>query len=264
MNNDVDEEIVHSLSSGSKISDELVNLASKKTGVTERTCYRHLEKLVKSNVIERLVENNSGSRPVFRYALKASNVPEQSSMVALSNETPETFVEEVLPSRRYLEIAAWLKREPEDWPKFEAVRKARIVLEDSFCLVPTIEASCEDPDQYSFVWTDEPCYGQRFGEFVQSRFFRLKDVYRVIVEDSTASLSGSDEAVIVGAFESNVVAEQVVLYRDMERQIRVEHKPMELKIDEEPFSVCVAVSKEVDGGLRVVYVEGKSGKIDKA
>ena len=50
-----------------------------------------------------------------------------------------------MPSRRYLEIAAWLKREPDDWPQLEAVRKARIVLEDSFYLVPMIEASCEDP-----------------------------------------------------------------------------------------------------------------------
>ena len=157
-----------------------------------------------------------------------------------------------------------MKREPDDWPQFEAVRKARIALEDSFYLIPTIEASCEDPDQYSFVWTDEPCYGQRFGEFVQSRFFKLKDVYRAMVEDSTAYLSGSDETVFVGAFGSNVVAEQVVFYRDMNTQIGVAHKPMELKIEEEPFSVCIAVSKEVDGGLRVVYVEGKSGKIDKA
>ena len=99
---------------------------------------------------------------------------------------------------------------------------------------------------------------------MQSRFFKLKDVYRAIVEDSTTSLSGRDETVFVGAFESNVVAEQVVLYGDMKTQIKVEHKPMELKIEEEPFSVCIAVSKEVEGGLRVVYVEGKSGKIDKA
>ena len=263
-NNDVDDAIVHTLSSGSKISDELVNLVSKKTGVTERTCYRHLEKLVRINVIERLIGNNSGSRPVYNYALKTSKVPEKGSMDALLNATPEIFVEEVVPSRRYLEVAAWLKREPDDWPQLEAVRKARITLEASFYLVPTIEASCEDPDRYSFVWTDEPCYGQRLGEFVQSRSFKLKNVYRAIVEDSTASLSGSDETLFVGAFESNVVAEQVVHHGDMEMQIKYEHKPMELKIEEEPFSVCIAVSKEVESGLRVVYVEGKSGKIDKS
>ena len=130
--------------------------------------------------------------------------------------------------------------------RLEAVRKARIALEDSFYLVPMIEASCEDPDQYSFVWSDEPCYGQRFGEFVQSRFLKLKDVYRAIVEDSTDSVSDSDGIVFVGAFGSNVVAEQVVLYGDMETQIKVEHKPMELKIEEAPFSVCIAVSKDIE------------------
>ena len=51
---DVDELIVNALSSGSKTSDELLNLVLKKAGVNQRTFYRHLEKLLKNNVIEKV------------------------------------------------------------------------------------------------------------------------------------------------------------------------------------------------------------------
>jgi hypothetical protein len=255
---DVEEVIVTTLSSSSRTPDELLNIVIKKAKVNERTYYRHLEKLQKSNVIEKLVEKGDGSQPSWKYILKTSKTDDASCTLFA---TPGGLVQEVLPLRRYLEIAAWLKREPDNWPQLEAVGRARIVLRDSDYLVPMIEASCEDPDSYAYVWSDILCYGERFGEFVQSRFFSLKDVYRAIVENSPVCCG---EAVFVGAFESKVVAEQVTLHADMSRQIQVEHKPMELKIFEEPFSVCIAVCKEVDGGLRVVHVEARSGKIDKA
>jgi hypothetical protein len=115
-----------------------------------------------------------------------------------------------------------------------------------------------------FVWSDEACYGERFGEFVQSRFFRLKDVYRAIVENSETDLVVGCGGVFVGAYGSEVVAEQVTVYENMDKQIQALHKPMELKIVEEPFSVCVAVCKGVNGVLRVVHVEGRRWKLDKA
>lgn len=130
-------------------------------------------------------------------------------------------------------------------------------------LFPIIEASCEDPDRYAFVWSDEACYGQRFGEFVQSRFFRLKDVYRAIVEDSETDSPVGCGGVFVGAYRSDVVAEQVAVYGNMETQIQTLHKPMELRIAEELFSVCVAVCKEANGALRVVHVEGRNGKLTR-
>ncbi len=248
---DIEESIVKALSSGPKTPGELLNWVLKETKVNERTYYRHLDKLLKSNAIEESIEHNRDSRSESKYYLKSSPLLAK----------PEPLVEEVLPSRRYLEIAAWLKKEPDNWPQLDAIRKARIVLNNFGYIVPTIEDSYKDPDRYTFVWSDEACRGQRYGEFVQPRFFKLKDIYRAIVADYSASSSG--EAVFVGAFESDVMAEQVVLYEDIYRQIEFEHKPVQLKIVEEPFSVCVAVCKEVDGGLRVVYVEGKSGKIDK-
>jgi hypothetical protein len=39
------------------------------------------------------------------------------------------------------------------------------------------------------LFGDEACYGQCFGEFVQSRFFRLKDVYWVQVMDEPLDLA---------------------------------------------------------------------------
>lgn len=39
---------------------------------------------------------------------------------------------------------------------------------------------------------------------------------------------------------------------------------MKLQIVEEPFSVCVAVCKDANSQLRVVHVEGRNGKLDKA
>jgi uncharacterized protein YwlG (UPF0340 family) len=113
------------------------------------------------------------------------------------------------------------------------------------------------------VWSDEACYGQRFGEFVQSRFFRLKDVYRAIVEDSETDSPVSCGGVFVGASGSEVVAEQVGVYGNMETQIQTLHKPMELRIAEESFSVCVAVCKGVNGVLRVVHVEGRNAEMGK-
>jgi hypothetical protein len=39
------------------------------------------------------------------------------------------------------------------------------------------------------LFGDEACYGKWFGEFVQSRFFRLKDVYWVQVMDEPLDLA---------------------------------------------------------------------------
>jgi hypothetical protein len=157
---DVDELIKSTLSSGSKTPDELLTSVLKKAKVTERTYYRHLEKLQKSNIIERLVEKNDGSHLSWKYILRTSKA------AYILFATPGGLVPEILPSRRYLELAAWLKREPDNWNELEAVRKAKIMQDNYSYLIPLIETSCEDPDQYACVWSDEPCGGQRRGEFV--------------------------------------------------------------------------------------------------
>ena len=112
---DVDELIVSALSSGPKAPDKLKNLVMEKAKVSERTYYRRLEILLKTNVIEEVVERNSGSRLNWKYALKTS----ESSRGAIAFSAPlKNLVpveENVLPSRRYLETAAWLKQEPDDW-----------------------------------------------------------------------------------------------------------------------------------------------------
>lgn len=253
---DLDELIEKALSTGAKAPNELCKAVMKKAQVNERTYYRHLEKLRDSHIIEEVFEKDDDGRIIKKYTLKASTVS------LLLKSSPD--YEDVSPSRRYLEVAAWLKREPEEWPQLGAMGKSKIVMNNYAYLIPMIEASCEDPDRYSFAWSDEACYGQRFGEFVQSRFFRLKDVYRAIVEDSETDLAVGCGGVFVGAYGSEVVAEQVTVYENMDKQIQALHKPMELQIVEEPFSVCVAVCKGVNGVLRVVHVEGRKGKLAKA
>jgi hypothetical protein len=257
---DLDELILEVLSSGPKFSDDLYVAVMKKVSVNERTYYRHLEKLRKQEAIEMGSENDSTGKLIHKYTLKPQPIPkvEESPMVLYSPAW-----EEVVPARRYLEIAAWLKREPEGWPMFEAVAKAKQLLEGSLkYLVPQIEVSCEDPDAYAFVWSSEPCRGHHRGNFVQSRFFKLKGVFGSVAESSDLPMIGGD--VYVAVFGSEVVAEQFTVYANMESQIVNEYRPMELRVSEEPFSVCVAVSKQADGVLRVVYVEGKSGNPDKA
>jgi hypothetical protein len=238
---DLDELIESALSAGPKAPDELFKVVMKKAQVNERTYYRHLEKLLDIHAVEELSEKDNNGRINKKYALKASAFPASTISLLLK---PSPVYEDVSPSRRYLEIAAWLQREPEEWPQLEAVRKSKLVMNNYAYLVPGIEASHEDPDRYAFVWSDEPCYGQRDGEFVQSRFFRLKDVYLTVVQDPPSELAVGCGSVFLGAYGSEVVAEQVTVYGNMRTQIETMHKPMELQIVEDPFSVCVAVCKE--------------------
>jgi hypothetical protein len=251
----VDTVIEAILSEGSRTPDELSQSVMKKVSVSERTYYRRLEMLLKRHVVEEVAEKGGNGRIIRKYTLKSS----AASSLLLE---PASVGECALPSRRYLEIAAWLRREPDGWPVFEAIRKAKLLERDYAYLIPAIEVSCEDPDRYAFVWSDEPCYGRRHGEFVQSRFFRLKDVYQTLAEFSDAA--GGCERVVVGVYGSAVVAEQVTLYENMDVQIQREWRPVELRVAEEPFSVCVALCKRADGVLRVVYVEGRGGQLDKA
>jgi hypothetical protein len=157
-----------------------------------------------------------------------------------------------------------LKLESDGSLDFEKVRKARLVEKNYGHLTPLIEPSREDPDCYTFVWPGDSCYVQRFGEFVQSRFFRLKDVYGAIVQAQECNLAVDCGDVFVGAYGSDVAAEQVTEFENMDTHFATLHKPMELRVHEEPFSVCVAVCKEANNALRVVHVEGRSGKLDKA
>jgi hypothetical protein len=252
-NYDVDELIEEALSGGSKTPDELFKAVMKKTAVNERTYYRHLEKLVDQSVVEEVSEKGEIGRIVKKYSMRASLLKEGSS-----------DLEDVPLSRRLLEIAAWLKLEPDGWPQFEAVRKAKVLEKNCRHIVPSIEPSREDPDCFAFAWSDEPCGGQRHGEFVQSRFFKSKDVYGAVVQAGESRSPMGCRDVFVGAYGSDVVAERVMAFGNMVTQIQLKCMPMELVVDDEPFSVCVAVCRETNGVLRVVHVEGSEGELDKA
>ena len=257
---DLDGLIEEALAAGPKAPDELFNSVMKKTRMNARTYYYHLKKLLRSHCVERVPGNDAEGRLIRKYALKASASAGATSLLVESSPV----YEKVCPSRRYLEIAAWLRREPEDWPEFGAVRKAKLLENRYPHLIPVLEVSNEGPDCYAFVWSDEPCRGQQFGEFVQSRFFRLKDVFCGVVDAKETEFGVGCGDVFVGAYGSDVVAEQVADFGNMYTQIEQMHKPMELRVDESPFSVCVAVCRGANGVLRVVHVEGRSGKLDKA
>lgn len=254
---DVDELIEQVLSGGAKTPDALFKAVMKKIDINERTYYRHLEKLLELSAIEEVSEKGDGVRVIKKYSLRRNDTSH-----ALCR--PLNDFEDVVPSRRLLEIAAWLKREPDGWHDFEAIRKARVLEKACWYLVPSIEPSREDPDCFAFAWSDAPCSGQRRGEFVQSRFFRLKDIYSAVIQtDEAKSLVGCRN-VFVGAYGSDVVAEQAIAFGNMWTQIQVKCMPMELVVDDESFSVCVAVCKEANGVLHVLHVEGREGELDKA
>ena len=98
----------------------------KKTGVNERTYYRHLEKLVDRNVVEELSKKGEDGRIVKKYASRASPLLKEAS----------SDLEEGPLSRKLLEIAAWLKLEPDGWPLFEVVRKVRVLEKNCRYIVP--------------------------------------------------------------------------------------------------------------------------------
>ncbi len=240
------------LSTGPKTPKELRE-ACKKEGVSDSTYHYHLKQLVeKLHEVEEISEKDSKGRLVKKYALK------QSPLLKEGESNPE----EVPLSRRLLEMAAWLKLEPDGWPPFEIARKARILVKNYEYIIPLIEPSHEDPDRFAYVWSDEPCNGQRRGEFIQSRFFKLKDVYGAVVQADESKLL-MDCDVFVGAFGSDVVAEKFVTFGDMYTQIQLKCTPMELVVDDEPFSVCIAVCRKNNGALCVVHVEGKEGTLDE-
>ena len=132
------------------------------------------------------------------------------------------------PPRRFLlELAAWIKREPEGWAAFASVEQAKDCLERFPFLVPEIEPSREDPDAYAFRWPDKALWELRPKERVSSRFFELKPIYDAVVPELSADFS-EDCKVSLGVFWTPV---------------------------ERPHAVCVAICKRKDGYIGIVHLE---------
>jgi hypothetical protein len=209
---------------------------------------------VKSKQIEEISETGKDGRILKKYALKEED---RGRAIAV----PVWSFLDFVPTRRLLELAAWMKREPKGWPDNDEVKKAKLL--KSHFLVPRIEVPREDPDSYAFVWPKESCDIPASSELVHSRFFNFKHVYDAVIRESEVSSTSVSGNVYVGAYGSNVMVDQVTTYKDIARQLNEFRIPSEFSIVEGPYSVCVAVRREPDDFLRVVHVEGREGKFDK-
>ena len=246
---DVDELIEQVLLGEPKTPNELFNAVMKKADVVGRTYYHHLRKLVKCGVVEEVSEKGDDGRILKRYALRPSSLPEASGEL-----------DDVPCSRRLLELAAWLRLNPDGWPLFEAVRKAMVLEKNCRYVVPLIEPSHEDPDRYVFVWSDDAVNKLKLDDYVSSRFFSLRSVYDSVKIDSSKG-GQSDCQVFLGAYGTRAVVTYVDCYTAM-RPLRYVGQPYESDPSEMPQSFIVAVCKEGDV-LRVIHVETRMGRLDR-
>ena len=181
---------------------------------------------------------------------------------ALLVSPAQIALEEFPPKRELLELAAWIRREPSGWAENDNVKNAKLCLEHCQYLVPEIGKPHEDPDSYVFVWPDEAREELNLKETLSSRFFDLKLIYDAVTADLGKEIF-SFGPVFVGAYCSPVVVGYVGYYTHMQPLHRV-GQPNVYDVIEEPHSVCVAVRKETDTFIRVVHVESRKGKLDKA
>jgi hypothetical protein len=234
--------ILKELSSGSKSPEELKE-ACVRAGIVASTYYYHLKQLVeKLKEIEEVYERDSKGRLIKKYALKKEEkkpavfnwVSDPGGICAYTVDGHEVPYP---PSRPLLELAAWIKHNPEGWDIDNInVKNAKLCLEHTSYFIPAVEETSEDPDGRTFVWPDESLKAINLGSTPFSRFFDYKTVYDA-VQGGTNTSSLGNGAVFLGAFCS--------------------------KNGGDPFSVIVTVCKE-GSHLYVVQVERRLGKLDKA
>lgn len=229
------------------------------TGVSERVYYRHLKRCLDRGEIEEIPEKGSDGRIVKKYALKREKASLPEALIL-----PTTVNLDFRPTKELLELAAWIRQEPAGWSEGdEDVKKAKLCLEHCSYLVPEIAVPWEDPDSYVFLWSDEAVGELRLQDPSSSRFFDLKDIYDAMMADLSREVL-SVGPLFVGAYCTPVVVGRVGIYGGHMQPLRCVGRPSEYRLIEEPQSVCVAVRKETDTNIRVVHVEPREGKLDKA
>lgn len=182
---------------------------------------------------------------------------------AIVRPLAEMVFTEYPPKKELLELAAWIKRAPSGWAEDGDVKNAKLCLEHCRYLIPEIRIPHEDPDRYVFIWPDEAMRELKLQEPSSSRFFDLKLVYDAMMADLNREVLGVGP-VFVGAYCTPVVVGYVGIYGGRMQPLRYVGRPSGYRLIEEPQSVCVAVRKETDKSIRVVYVETRKGKLDKA
>lgn len=162
------------------------------------------------------------------------------------------------------ELAAWIKREPTNWAEGDSdIKKAKLGLEDSPYLVPEIREPHEDPDSYVFVWPPEAVKELSLQGRISSRFFGLKQVYNAVIADIGEEILEM-APVFVGACCTPVIVDLDDIYGHDMQPLRYVGRPIGYQPIKDSRSTCVAVCKEAEGSIRVVHVEIRWGKLDKA
>jgi hypothetical protein len=256
---DVEELIEQVLSSGSKTPRELSQTVMTKIEYDKRTYYRHLKKLLKRKIVAEVAEQDENGRVKKKYALRSNAQPSSNSPTLPVCKEDEEEREEIVPSRKLLELAAWLRREPDDWPSFRIVRKAMLAEQVYGRLVPSIEPPSEDPDRYKLVWSDEAVQYLKLKKAESPRFFELKSVLEAVRPSSGLKIKHDGE-VFLGACSMPMVTGYVGYYTGMQ-SLRHVGQPNVIEPIEEPKSFCVAVSEKPEG-ITVVKMETQKGKLN--
>ncbi len=250
--------------------------------MTKKTLYKHRKHLIKHGLLEKdydrevdsiiysvpkqyrhLAQEEELKRSIEEGKPLSIKLQRRTLADALLVSSPDQIaLEEFPPKRELLELAAWIRREPSGWAENDNVKNAKLCLEHCPYLVPEIGKPHEDPDSYVFAWTDEAREELNLKETIFSRFFDLKLIYDAMTADLSKEIF-SFGPVFVGAYCSPVVVGYVGYYTHMQPLHRV-GQPNVYDVIEEPHSVCVAVRKETDTSIRVVHVETRKGKLDKA
>jgi len=265
---DVSGLIKRELRSGPKTSEELLVVCDR-AGISRSTFYYHLKHLVeKLREVEEVAEKDSRGRHVKKYALVEDRAPVDEAVwfqrpSGVSGLKVGDVEVEYPPNRRLLELAAWAKHEPKGWDENdEAVKKARIALGQWPHLVPEVVGPYEDPDCYAFSWPSEVAKMVDLSDNMLSRFLSLKKVFDAQQVDENSKRSGIGP-VFLGAYYSPVIVGYKGFQRPVEAFTYADRVGGQLILPKSN-SVGVAVCGEADGRCRVVHVESREGKLDKA
>ena len=237
---DVDEAIKRLLASGAKMPKEIRKAIVEKVGVSERVYYMHIKKLLEMGEIEEIFEEEKkGGRKVKKYRLRKK---ERIKSEAKGKGIVVPFPEPTIP-RRLLELTAWIKFDPEGWPESDDVKEAKKLLGHYF--TPRVEIPCEDPDKYAIVWP-------QLGDFISTRFFSLKSIYQAVEKYRIEQPTGD---IFAAAFFSPQTVEYATFYSVGEWRPSRISEFSEPRVIEKPHSVAVAVCKDANRIVHVVYVE---------
>jgi len=197
MGDDVAELIKKELSSGPKTPGELRKLMERKN-VSIRNYHYHLKQLIeKLKEVEEIPVEGPKGRLIKKYALKEEQIVSAGPRAKYVKPIEEIF--EGSLAKVALELAAWIRYDPEDWRRDDVdVKRGEQCLTDYEMLVPEIRTTPLDPNRYIFEWSD---YAKERLKIDHStpRFFNLKTIYEA--KWAAEAESAADGPVFMGVNE---------------------------------------------------------------